>query len=66
MIGPVSATDPVSVVVNNLPGMEWKEDGPSLLLSVISHFLCEKEYCQKRLQSNESYCPMLSPCNLDT
>lgn len=65
MIGPVSATDSVNVVVNNLPGREWEEDGPSLLPSVISHFLREKEYFQKRLQSNESYCPMLSPCNLD-
>lgn len=44
----MSAIPSVNVVANNLPGMGWKEDGPSLLPSVTSHFLCEKDYFQEQ------------------
>lgn len=31
-------------------------------LSVISYFLCKKDYFQEQFQSNEYYCPRSSPC----
>lgn len=44
----MSTIPSANVVANNLPGMRWKEDAPSLLPSVTSHFLCEKDYFQEQ------------------
>lgn len=52
LTGPTSAIPSLSVVANNLPRMGEKEDGPSLLPSVTSRFLYEKDYLQEHFQAN--------------